>query len=60
MRILSVRQKKLLDQVMKANPNIRWYDDLSQETRDKLDQLNLHENLESNVDRYINDSRVGQ
>jgi hypothetical protein len=58
MRKLSVSQKKVITQAIKGTRGINFYDDLPNDVQTKIETLNMYENLESDVDRFINDLRT--
>jgi hypothetical protein len=56
MRRLSVRQKNYLAKVQDNSGNaIMSYDDLEEGAQDTVDEMNMYENLESDVDRFLYD-----
>ena len=54
MRTLSVRQKNELLRLFNES-NVRSCDDMTREQYNRVSNLNLHENFDSNADRFLMD-----
>ena len=57
-RKLSVKQKKYLDKLMKADPNFKSGYDLTNEQESVLNEMSLFEDLIGCVNRYVGDKRT--
>jgi hypothetical protein len=55
MRQLTVKQKKVLTQALKDNPEVNCYDDLPHAIIETLEKINDTEILWSECDRFISD-----
>jgi len=56
MRRLSVRQKNYLAKVQdNSSDAVMSYDDLDQGAQELVDSMNMYENLESDVTRFLHD-----
>ena len=56
MRALTNKQQKVILNEM-SKSDVYSYDDLSTEIQEQLDKLNLYENIISDVNRFISDTR---
>jgi hypothetical protein len=57
MRQLTKSQKKLIDRELKAEPNLRCWDDLETEVMEELEEINNTEILYQEVNNYIQESK---
>lgn len=55
MRKLSARQKKMLDKIQDENPLFRFADDLYEDQKEQIEAVNVYENMDSDIDRYLQD-----
>jgi len=62
MRVLNKKQKKLIEKWFNENwtgqGSLYSNDQMSMELQQELEQINDHETIWSNIDRYINDLAV--
>ena len=60
MRTLNAKQKKLIKKTLEQDStgSIMYYDNLPRDVKTQLDEINCHECLESNADRFIGDWRA--
>lgn len=57
MRTLNIKQKRMLVNTLQTYPNIYSHDNLPAGILRDLEDLNDHETIYQNIDRFINDYR---